>query len=684
MTGCELVSLYNPQDVIKVSNYQDYPPALEKPNAMLREKAATLCDTYTSLLNLARSLDATDPSKPSGTGLSQMYDVLETGLGTRKANAIVLWTGLDPNNKGRHVRQKVIREQTGFIMGEAYLSTGLALLREIFPRHFSHNPRVDALMEKTYEYGNMKRKTTAKEYVVEPVKYTRNRLELIRADRNERILAQIENLYGGLYYDYFCRYYRVGNYKESESVGVGGMGFKDIAYVAYVEYIHAVESFLLESTNRRYDFDYETERATLQDWPRFSLSARLRLEDAYNRKRFRERFAQLSENGSLSPEQRDLAAIWLGLSASTHKITRGPREVVYISDRTLDTAAAEEFNQRYPGANLTRGDVYAIRTMILGDAPEFENKLQQYSVKRKIQRIMQDPKARLAVAQRLNKTVRKILDDYHCHYDTIRQIAFELGYPNEYTGQLRIAFERMIGNELKPGKKQPAVSEDFHRVFWPDNRVDFPEGLGRAIEYFAEPANGMTIKSAAASTQDFGLSLPLDRNQFSALLRFIAGDLPERIEYRELEHMKRCFYWLRYKSAINPDLGFLPDIRDYLPLDEADLVFFENSVVWTQGATDANLPEFAETKDGKPNIYQYLQALTYNELAKKFGQKSIDVFKKLNKVMHHLEVFFGPIPEAVMTQMKQMCSTDVQIQYPPLTRISGDVIAYVIFQNSDD
>lgn len=450
-----------------------------------------------------------------------------------------------------------------------------------------------------------------------PIKYVKNRLEIQRAIKEDDILNKIRELYGENHLDAFSQWYRVGKYEKTKSQGVVGTG--NIVGSNVFNQIERVEAFLDTFASGRYQFHFITDRERPSlNWNKATSWAEYRLRIKYRDNQLIERLEQEVEiKEKYTPEQYTLMRLWLKLYKEFPQ---------YEESKTVQRRVVKEFNAQHPGARITVDDLWAVRSLFLGEAPEYIGKLETYAKRIKLQDILQSDDQRKKSAQNLRTIMGKMLKEYHLGEASMSDLSIELKLPRENLGRMRVAFERLMGYPLKRGQKDDIIVSNFEKQYWPhEASTDFPASIKKILSDYADPLQDLSLNNIIRRH-----SLPVSKDQLGEVINFVLGEMPERIRKHDFECRKRNYYWRRFNSALTET----PFIKDYLMVTDQDLEIFRKS---------------AEVEDNT-------QPISIRQLGKDYHINNMTMTKKISRVMAELAHLFGPIPETVLEEIKKKCS----------------------------
>ncbi len=589
--------------------YAGYPPELQTSSPASEPDKQTNKAIYRTLLTLSKNI-AISRGLAEGEGLVPLLDILETGLGTDRTKAFLSVTGFSEQHKGQQISLSETILQTGVKIQQRDKIIGITLLKEFFPGQFVSNSEIEKLLNIT---ENLKGKVVPiRERARIPIKYVKNRLEIQRAIKEDDILNKIKELYGKDHLDAFSQWYRVGKYGKTKSEGVVGTG--NIVGSNAFNQIERIEAFLDTFASGRYQFHFITnrERPSLH-WSEATSWAEHRLRIKYRDNLLVEQLEQkVKIKEEYRPEQYMLMSLWLKLYKEL------PR---YEESKTIQAQVVAKFNAQHQGANITEDDLWAVKSLFLGEAPEYSGKLETYSRRRKLQKILQNDDRRKKSTQKLRTIMDKMLKEYHSGESSMSNLSIELKLSRENLGRMRVAFERLMGYPLQRGQKDDSITTNFEEKYWPPTLTDFPDSIKRAFSDYADPLQDLSFSNIIKRH-----SLPVSEDQLGEVINFVLEEMPERIQKHEFEYRKRDYYWRRLNSALTKTQT--PFIRDYLIATDQDLEIFEKST----------------------------QPISISQLGREYHINNTTMMKKIFRTMAELEHLFGPIPKTVLEEIKEKCS----------------------------
>lgn len=591
-------------------SYAGYPPELRTSSPASELDKQTNKAIYRTLLTLSRNI-ALSGGLREGEGLVPLFNILDTGLGTDRTRAFLSVTGFSEQHKGQQIPLSETLLQTGVKIQQRDKIIGLALLKEFFPGQFITSNEIEKLLNMT---ENLKGKVIPiRERARVPIKYVKNRLEIQRAIKEDDILNKIRELYGEDHLDAFSQWYRVGKYEKTKSKGVVGTG-KIIGSNVFNR-IERVEAFLDAFASGRYQFHFTADSLL---WNNATSWAEYRLRSKYRDNLLIDRLEQeVKIKEKYTPEQYELMRLWLKLYKEFPQ---------YEESKTVQTRVVKEFNAQHPGARITVDDLWAVKSLFLGEAPEYIGKLETYAKRTKLRDILQSDDQRKKSAQNLRTIMNRMLEEYHVGKTSMSDLSIELKLQRENLGRMRVAFERLMGYPLKRGQKDDSIVTNFEEKYWPRELTDFPASIKRALSDYADPLQDLSFNKIIRR-----YSLPVSKDQLGEVINFILGEMPERIRKHDFEYRKRNYYWRRLNSALIET----PFIKDYLTITDQDLFeIFGRS---------------AEVEDNT-------QPISIRQLGKDYHINDTTMIKKISRVMAELEHLFGPIPETVLEEIKKKCS----------------------------
>lgn len=592
--------------------YAGYPSELRTSSPASALDKQTNKAIYRTLLTLSKNI-AISRGLLEGEGRASLFDILETGLGTDRTKAFLFVTGFSEEHKGQQIPLSETFLQTGMKIQQRDKIVGLALLKEFFPEQFITSNEIEKLLNMT---ENLKGKVVPiRERARVPVKYVKNRLEIQRAIKEDDILNRIRELYGEDHLDAFSQWYRVGKYRKTKSQGVVGTG--GIVGSNTFNQIERVEAFLDTFASGRYQFDFTADSLL---WNNATSWAEHRLRIKYRDNLLVEQLEQkVKIKEKYTPEQYTLMRLWLKL------YKKFPR---YEESKTVQARVVKEFNTQHPGANITEDDLWAVKSLFLGEAPEYSGKLETYSKRKKLQKILQNDDRRKKSAQKLQTILGKMIKEYHLGEASMNNLSIELKFPRENLGRMRVAFERLMGYPLKKGQKDDSIATNFEKKYWPHESTDFPASIKKALSDYADPLQDLSFNTIIKKHL-----LPVSEDQLSEVINFILGEMPERIHKYDFECRKRNYYWRRLNSVLTKTQT--PFIKDYLMVTDQDLEIFGKSAQVTDDHT---------------------QPISISQLGREYHIQDTTMMKKISRIMAELEHLFGPIPKTVLEEIKEKCS----------------------------
>ncbi|MBI5123325.1 hypothetical protein HZA75_05710 [Candidatus Roizmanbacteria bacterium] len=594
--------------------YAGYPPELQTSFPVSELDKQTNKAIYRTLLTLSKNI-AISRDLAEGEGDVPLFDILDAGLGTDKTKAFLFVSGFSEEHKGQQIPLSETLLQTRVRIQQRDKIIGLTLLKEFFPGQFVSSDEIEKLLEMT---ENLKGKVVPiRERAQVPIKYVKNRLEIQKAIKEDDILNKIKKLYGEDHLDAFSQWYRVGKYRKTKSQGVVGTG--NIIGSNAFNQIERVEAFLDTFASGRYQFHFTTDRKRPPlNWKRAKLWAEYRLKNQYRNNLLIERIeSELEIKEKYTPEQYALMNLWLKLYKEFPQ---------YEESKTVQKRVVTRFNAQHPGARITEDDLWAVKALFLGEAPEYTGKLETYSKRKKLQKILQSDDQRKESAQNLRTIMSKMLKEYHFGEVSMSDLSMELKLPRENLGRMRVAFERLMGYSLKRGQKDDSIATDFEEKYWPPELTDFPASIKRALNDYADPLQDLSFKQIIKKH-----SFPISKDQLGEVINFVLEEMPERIRKHDFEFRKRNYYWRKLNSALSET----PFIKDHLTATDQDLFeIFGKS---------------AQVDDGT-------QPISISQLGREYRINDTIVMKKISRIMAELEHLFGPIPETVLEEIKEKCS----------------------------
>lgn len=578
-------------------------------------------------------------------GFDQVYSVLEDGLGTDHAKIWLVINGLDKKSWGKSLPVK--QAHTDF-PNRYFTRTNEYYAHELLKYFFPQSFHPDKSLEDSFSDLSHDEKITKR--VKERITYAKNRREIIKADRENNILGQVEFLFGRGILSPFAKYYRVGPYSHDKcfqshhdtKVITSGAAYRIYMVETFLENIDPMDRFPFLKLQYPYHFDFQNHLRNL--FPRERQSMELRIDNT-RRKYLRYLWLNgmrdsLARSGMYSTVQLEVLREWLNFVRENG---------VYEDDREQSRRVAANYNTLHPESGLTNNGVERTIGMFNKELPEYQDILAKYNRKRRIGRMLSDKRASIQSAKRTRKRLDYLLRMYHVKDTSMQEIGRRRDINYRTMAEQRKFIEKLYWKPkhyLYKRKRRRKTSRqivtdpdayDQFQKFWPNKTK---EELAPPIREILE-AYAFTKDSIPAVCKKFGHKI----NPFNleSILDFLLGEEREYLDYRQMEGFVKLYYRDRFR--------YLLETQQTLPITEDDWNLLNEAVNYTKKKI---LPssEYSESKLHRKYEYVFPEVI---EIARRRNIPKTTIVNRLSTIIGKAKEIFGLVPKEVMESIKLRC-----------------------------
>ncbi len=551
-----------------------------------------------------------------GEGLRDIWETLESGLGTNHAKIWMLTHGLSEEHFGQQIRAAESRKIVGSPYHTYMHGVGLSILQGCYPEYPQGEKIISAMEQGLYQYKD------GRKQIPRINTYVKARRTIQYAIEQENLMDIMRTFCSFQYVDEFCQWYRVGQYKDEKSVGMGGTGrFNASKYAGHIVSVETfVESVLSGEFGIPLAHQYGIDLSGYNRKEEYLKKYRMTTAE---RKKSYELFLALSriyadkDNFILTPLQENVVELWLSEALNGNMLR---------IDSTGYIAVAAEIKRRYPYIKMNAQRVHVIINGLLKTIPDHELATKMISRRIRMWKALHnaDMKNNIGIrTKNLWTDIEKILNEYH-HGTTIGVVAENKRYQRSFVTRLRLAMEIIMGRKSIDKLPHPETYENF-LSFWPKEHAEnFPDKIQRILILFAE--GGITTSEIA---QEIGGGM--EERHVEVLIAYMLGEIPKRIDRRLLNGYKRKYY---LEKISQEDLSVILRLPQFQHCKDADIYVFRLS-----------------TETISPPEEEGILFVNANQLAKKLNVKSHKISFAIRNVTRACEDYFGPIPEDEMKKI---------------------------------